>query len=463
MKEVERVKETIYIYHTNDLHSHLENWPSIHHFLSNKRKMHEKKDSYLILDIGDHVDRSNIYTEGTLGKGNVKLLNEAKYDYVTIGNNEGITLSHEELDSLYTEANFEVIVSNFTNLDGEIPNWVKPYKIHQTPSGIKIGIVAATADYGVYYEKLGWHVQDPIPRLKNVCKEISSQVDILICMSHLGKSQDEILIEQIPSLDLILGAHTHHMFEEGKWLGNTLQAATGKFGMYIGRVILEFDHISKKIVSKEAKVYPTDELPVPEYASKLQSRWEYEGKAQLSHTVFNNPVKLEKEWFHESELAKFFGKGLLEYTGADCAMFPAGIFLKDLPEGPVTAGDLHQCLPHPINPCIITLSGADLLEIIEQSKNDKWPHLEVKGLGFRGKLLGNVLFEQVVEREDGVIFIQGSPLLIQDTYRLATLDMFTFGYFFPSFKTAKKQYIMPETIRDVVKWYGIKEEHKCRA
>ncbi len=43
------------------------------------------------------MDRSNIYTEATLGKGNVELLNEAQYDVVTIGNNEGITLSFEDL------------------------------------------------------------------------------------------------------------------------------------------------------------------------------------------------------------------------------------------------------------------------------------------------------------------------------------------------------------------------------
>lgn len=457
-----KLRETIHIYHTNDLHSHLENWPSIHHFLSERRKKHANEAS-LILDIGDHVDRSNIYTEGTLGKGNVKLLNDAQYDYATIGNNEGITLSHEELDSLYDQAKFEVIVSNFTDLEGNIPRWVKPYKIHQTASGIRIGIIAATADYSVYYEKLGWKLEDPIARLKAVAQEISPFVDVLICMSHLGKSKDEELCEQIPSLDLILGAHTHHLFENGKMIGNTLQAATGKFGMYVGYVNLEYEHHSKRVVSKKAFVYPTDELPAPKNAGHTMENWERIGKEKLSYPVFTSNSLLKKEWFNGSELADFFGKALLEYTNADCAMFPAGIFLTDLPEGPVTACDLHQCLPHPINPCIVTLSGAELLEVIELAKNEKWPDLEVKGLGFRGKYLGAILYEQVEVDVLGKPLIKGEPLMLNETYRLATLDMFTFGFFFPSFKTAKKQYIMPETIRDVVKWYGIKEQDKCRA
>ena len=454
------MRETIYIYHTNDLHSHLENWPSIHQFLLDSRKSHDAQASLLTLDIGDHIDRSNIFTEGTLGKGNVQLLNEAQYDYVTIGNNEGITLSHEDLETLFIDADFEVIVSNFTDLDGNIPSWVLPFKIHVTSTGIKIGIVAATADYGIYYEKLGWHVQDPIPRLKEVCDTLRPQVDVLICMSHLGISQDEIISLEIPQIDVIFGSHTHHAFEEGKLIGNSLQAATGKFGMNVGLVTLEFDHEARVVVSKKAVLYQTETLPVPSIANDLLIHWENKGISEMSSIAFNNPSNLKKEWFVESDLSRFFGKALLSFTNADCAMFPAGIFMKDLHQGLITARDLHQCLPHPINPCVLTLTGAELLEVIHTAKNEKWPHLEIKGLGFRGKYLGAILYEQLRELEDGVVLIKESPLALEKTYTLATLDMFTFGYFFPSLKFAPKNYFMPEMIRDVVKWYGQHEKNE---
>lgn len=448
------MRETIDIYHTNDIHSHLENWPIIHQFLLERQNSHGPSDSYLTLDIGDHIDRSNIFTEGTLGKGNVQLLNDARYDYVTIGNNEGITLSHDDLDTLYSSANFEVIVSNFTDLSGNIPSWVLPYKIHVTPTGIRIGIVAATADFGLYYEQLGWRIQQPIDRLKEVCKEIEKEVDVLICLSHLGISQDEIMTEKIPEIDLILGSHTHHFFEEGKIIGNTLQAAAGKYGAYVGEVTLEYDHNSKRIVSKKAMLHAIHTLPKPEEADLQLKKWETLGNEELSETVLHNDGFLHKEWFGHSDMSHFFGKALLTFTKADCAMFPAGIFLTDLPKGPITASDLHRCLPHPINPCVITLTGAELLEIVELSKNEKWPRLEVKGLGFRGKYLGAMLFEQLVEDEQGEIFIGGEVLMLEKEYTLVTLDMFTFGYFFPSFKFAAKEYFMPELIRDVVKWYG---------
>ncbi|MEI4770569.1 bifunctional UDP-sugar hydrolase/5'-nucleotidase [Psychrobacillus sp. FJAT-51614] len=452
------LRETIHIYHTNDLHSHLENWPTIHQFLSARQKMHEGHDSYLILDIGDHIDRSNIFTEGTLGKGNVELLNEAGYDYVTIGNNEGITLSHEELDEMYTDANFDVVVSNFTDKNGIIPSWILPYKIHKTSSGIRIGLVAATADFGIYYEKLGWHIQQPINRLKEVCEEIRDKVDIILCMSHLGISQDEIITEQIPQIDVIFGSHTHHFFDEGKVLNGTLQAAAGKYGAYVGKVTIEFDHSVREITSKQAVLYPIESLEIPQNNAEQLAFWQQIGKTKLDYPLFINQTFLKRDWFEPSSMSGFFGEALLAFTGADCAMYPAGIFLTDLQEGIITAGDLHRLLPHPINPCVISLTGAELLEAVELSKNEKWPLLEVKGLGFRGKYLGAMQFQQLFEDVEGDVYVKGELVQLEKIYHLATLDMFTFGYFFPSFKFAKKQYFMPEFIRDVLKWYGQRQE-----
>lgn len=448
------MREAIHIYHTNDLHSHLENWPAIHKFLSERRQIHEGHASYIQLDIGDHIDRSNIFTEGTLGKGNVELLNDACYDYVTIGNNEGITLSHEDLNKLYTNAKFDVIVSNFTDQQGIIPSWLVPYKIHETKSGLRIGVVAATADFGIYYEKLGWHTEHPINRLKEICEEIQGNVDIILCMSHLGKSQDELMTVQIPQIDVIFGSHTHHFFEEGKMLNGTLQAAAGKFGAFVGHVTIEYDHAIKEVISKQAELYPIETLEKPINNLEQLESWKQIGMEKLAYPLFQNPTILKNDWFDASDMGDFFGEALLAFTGADCAMFPAGIFMTSLPKGNITAKDLHTLLPHPINPCVVTLTGAELVETLELSKNEKWPYLEVKGLGFRGKYLGIMQFQQLVEHKNGDIYVKGKPLQVEENYTLATLDMFTFGYFFPKFKFANKQYYMPEFIRDVLKWYG---------
>ena len=255
--------ETIHIYHTNDIHSHFENWAQISRFVRDKRLEHTKKgDSFFLFDIGDHVDRSHPFTEGTNGKGNVTLLNEAGYDAVTIGNNEGITMSKESLTELYDEAEFDIVLGNLFDENDEFPRWAKESIIYETSKGTKIGIIGATALYTQFYATLGWTITSPREQLKAVAEKLAPLTDIIICLSHMGLPEDEILAAECPVIDVILGAHTHHLFLEGKYINNTLLAATGKFGDYTGHVTIRYDEDKGCIINKIATVYPTEKLPV---------------------------------------------------------------------------------------------------------------------------------------------------------------------------------------------------------
>ncbi|PSL32931.1 2',3'-cyclic-nucleotide 2'-phosphodiesterase (5'-nucleotidase family) [Planomicrobium soli] len=436
------MSETIHIYHTNDLHSHFANWPSIKALLTERKRWHEEEgDACLILDIGDHVDRSHPYSEGSAGKGNIVLLNEAGYDAVTIGNNEGITLTMEELNDLYLQADFEVVVGNLKDASGTRPKWAKPYHILKTKGGIKIGLVGATAEFTPFYKRLGWTISEGKEAIIEAVEEIKGQTDLIVCLSHLGVKDDELLAEMCPDIDVILGAHTHHLFHEGKMIGDTLLGAAGKFGMYVGHVTIE-----STLKDKKAYLIETANLRNPD--ESFDDCLLEEGKSQLNEPVFFNTEKLKAEWFKDSELANLFGEAMIEFSNADCALFNAGIFMDDLPEGQTTRYNFHKMLPHPINPCLIELTGAELKEIYLQSLNTEWPHIELKGLGFRGVYFGNIIHKNL-ELEGRKLYVNGKQAVHDQIYRLITLDMFTFGYFFPALKRAPKTYFMPEFIRDV--------------
>ena len=448
--------ETIHFYHTNDLHSHFQHWPKISHLLKSRKQWHkEVGETCFVFDIGDHVDRSHPFTEATFGKGNVKLLNEAGFDVVTIGNNEGITMHKDRLSSLYDKANFEVVVCNLYEKGGIEPPWLKPYTMLQTKSGIRIGVIGATASFTPFYDRLGWIVTPAREEIRMLVSQLKDTTDMLVVLSHLGIHEDEQLAEECPEIDLIFGAHTHHVLHEGKVVRNTMLTGAGKFGLYVGHVMVDIDSISKTIVDKKAILYDANELEDgddPDYDSKLT----LEGQRLLQHPLFFNDHVLKKAWFHLSELSDLFGRALIDYSGADCALFNAGLFLDDLPEGNVTAYDIHRTLPHPINLAIIELTGAELKEAYLQSLNADWPAIEIKGLGFRGSVMGRLIQCQLGLDEDKRLLIGGEHADPQKGYRLATLDMFTFGFFFPSFQRAPKTYVMPEFIRDIFAGYLVK-------
>ncbi|AUS88124.1 MULTISPECIES: bifunctional metallophosphatase/5'-nucleotidase [Lysinibacillus] len=447
--------EKIHIFHTNDLHSHFKYWPRMQSYVKEMRnKLGNIGETSYLFDVGDHLDRSNIYTEATVGKGNVRLLNEAGYDVVTIGNNEGITLSHEELFHLYDNANFDVVVANVYASHGKKPAWMKPYVILTTAMGTKIGVIAATAMFEVYYEELNWHMDDARSTLLRLAHQLREEVDIVVCLSHLGITEDELLADECPEIDVIFGSHTHHVLPEGKVINGVLLTGGGKFGQYTGHLIIEYDKKLRKIVEKKDTLIHNKDLPIVKNEQKVVQFLEDEGNRILDTPVFTTKKAYNKEWFHYSQLSDLFAHAILEKSGADCALFNAGIFLDGLPKGIVTALDLHRIFPHPINLCTIELSVAEMKEIYMQSKNEEWPYIELKGLGFRGVIFGKILTYGFSMNENRQLLINGKLADQNHIYKLVTLDLFTFGYFYPSFKYAKKQYILPEFLRNIMIDYG---------
>lgn len=452
------MSEIIHLYHINDLHSHFENWPRIAEFLKERRLLHQEAgDESIILDIGDHVDRVHPFSEGTLGKGNVTLLNEAGFQYVTIGNNEGITMPHEDLDQLYEQAEFKVVIANIYDSHNERPNWAIPYAVHTTKQGTRIAFIGLTAFFHRFYSELGWELSEPFAELKEQLQQIKGKADMIVILSHLGIHEDEKMAEDFPEIDIILGAHTHHVLHHGKLVHDTLLCCAGKYGFYIGQVQIQVDE-QKRMIKKDAYLYDTNELP-----ERVGEREWIEGIYRagvdiLQDKIVHLPETLLNDWFKQERLSEILCEGLKEWSEAECAFLNAGLLIEGLPKGTVTNGDIHRICPHPINPCVIQLNGVELKEILLQSRNEEWPHLQFKGFGFRGNVLGMMVYNGIdfIETNNGIvkeITCNGKELEPTKMYTLVIPDMFTLGYFFPQIQRSKnKKYLMPEFLRDILVW-----------
>ena len=201
------------IYHTNDIHSHLHEYARISEYLAQERPKLNHPSLYL--DIGDHVDLSAPVTEATMGIKNVELLNQAHCDIATIGNNEGMTISHDALNTLYDNAEFDVTCANVFDEQGDLPRNITSSIIKEI-EGVRILFVAATAPFTPFYRALDWVVTNPLEAIKDEISAHQDAYDLLIIMSHVGVFFDEKLCQEIPEIDLILGSHTHHYFENGE-------------------------------------------------------------------------------------------------------------------------------------------------------------------------------------------------------------------------------------------------------
>src|SRR5699024_5858759 len=93
--------------------------------------------------------------------------------------------------------------------------------------------------------------------------------------------------------------------------------------------------------------------------------------------------------------------------------------------------DIHRICPHPINPCVVTLNGDELLEVIRVSLTKEVMQQQLKGFGFRGEVIGRMVFSglkiETKQHPDGseyVIqaYLADKPVLSENIYRVATAD-----------------------------------------
>lgn len=455
------MKEQIHFYYTNDLHSHFEHWPRVMTFMKARRADHERRgESSFLFDIGDHMDRVHPITEASLGQANIRLLNEAGYDFATIGNNEGVTLPHEEMYHLYDNATFDVICSNLNCTRSPNPKWLQNARVVESMQGTRIGIIGLTARFNPYYNLLGWHadaVQETIARELN---ELSDKVDIIVLMSHLGITEDEEIARAFPEIDLIMGGHTHHLLRTGQQTNETLLTAAGKLCNYVGQVNLTYDHHRKKLIKKEAYTSSITHLPSDEATVELLHKLKQTADEKLQAEITYASKPIEADWYTSSDIMEKLTEQVLLETGADCAMLNAGLLLEGFPSGVITYKDVHKVCPHPINPCVVSLTGDELTEVIRASLTETFMTYPLKGFGFRGEVIGRMVFANLeidlgTHSDDTTyvenIYFQNQPLEQDRIYDVATADMFTFGRLLPPIaRSPKKELFLPAFIREIL-------------
>lgn len=441
--------ESIRILHLNDLHSHFEAYPKIERFFAEASKT---SDEVIKVDIGDNIDLSHPLTEATQGKANVQLMNRLGIQYATIGNNEGIGLSKDALNQVYDEANFTIILGNVTDEQG-IPSWAKPYHIHQTKAGTKLAFLAYTFPYYKTYQPNGWQVEDPIESLKRDLEipEVAS-ADIRILLSHLGIRTDETITKEVTGLDLIIGAHTHHVFEEGVCLNGTYMAAAGKYGQYVGDINLSIDN--RKISAIEMIAHETSHFASQKKDQGFIKGLSKEGKRLLEQRQI---CKMSHHLNYEESLALVMS-AMKDYAKAEACIINSGLVLQAF-DSSLTAEQLHAALPHQMRLIRLQLNGESFQRICHDiySKEALLKNQEIRGMGFRGECFGRLYSDGFTYKNEKIVY-NGKVMGKSDNISLVLVDHYYFASYFPTVKESEVELLFPDLLREVVEKYLIKNE-----
>ncbi|MBS9338283.1 bifunctional metallophosphatase/5'-nucleotidase [Fructobacillus sp. M2-14] len=435
--------ETLDIRHTNDMHSHFGPWPKIKRFLL---KGTDQNGTIFRFDIGDAIDRFHPLTDITLGKANIDILNDAHYNAVTIGNNEGLVMPHEELNHLYDRANFDVLLANMK--DGAKrtqPSWAKPYKIYKSENGTKVAVIGMTAPYFQTYNTLDWYPEEPTDVLDKYLPEIRKKADVVILLSHLGLPTDRDLAKDY-DINLIIGAHTHHLLPDGELNNGTWLAAAGRYGANVGQVKMTLDD-NHKVTDVWVKAFNTDDLPAKDGDDEWVADVNQAGIDQeetIMATTYEPAVSKEEQ-------AEDCLDALKDFMDLPVAIASTGLFLNDLPAGPKSKYTFLKDIPHSIHPMRLTLTGKDLKAWVAEweHKADKLLTEKIKGSGFRGKVFGKMVTAGLGVSEAGDLLYDGQVVKDEKQYDIATLDHYRWLDFFTMVDEAPAKIYLATLLREM--------------
>jgi len=453
-------RSRLIILHTNDIHSRFEQMPRIAGLMNRIRREAAAESEFLTVDCGDHMDRAFIETEGTRGMANVEMMNRMRLDAALIGNNEGLTLSIPELERAYRQAHFPVLCANLRLPGGNRqPDWLLPWQIRQV-GRLTVALIGVTVAYGEFYRLMGWEIKDPVETVSRVLEQVRGRAHVVVLLSHLGLAQDRLLVEKVPGIDILLGGHTHHLLEQPEKECGTLICAAGKFGTHVGRVDLTYDFELGRPVELSGCCLPVaGEGEDPAIASALaRIRRESEERLTRPVTVLTEPLPVRPD--RETQLGNLLADAVRRETGAAFALVNAGQLVGGLEAGVVTEGRLHQICPSPIHACLASLTGADLLQALEESLLPENIGRFIYGYGFRGTTLGmlcvsglTVFYDQTASPYHRIVRAESSegPLEPERIYSVGTIDMFMFGLGYLSLaKGMVIRYFLPSFLRELL-------------
>ncbi|HUV05712.1 MAG TPA: metallophosphatase [Armatimonadota bacterium] len=220
------------ILHTNDLHGKLSD-----RALERIAREKASSENVLLLDAGDAVSSGNLYYRRG-GEPILARMSDLGYDAMAMGNREFHFLA-AGLRSKVKLARFPVLSANLRSSDS--PTGVsKVADASFNVNGLRVivfGLTVPMITRRMMASRLTpFWFDDPITTAAEIVPGLRERADVLIALTHIGIESDAELAGSVAGIDLIVAGHTHAVFPDPKFRGETAIVHAGYWGRYLGRV-----------------------------------------------------------------------------------------------------------------------------------------------------------------------------------------------------------------------------------
>lgn len=346
----------------------------------------------LLLSAGDNFQGSLYYTTYK-SKVVSDFFNQMGFDVVATGNHE-FDDGPEEFMKFIEAAEFPIIGGNFDvsrdeNLRGKIKG-----SIVIEVGGEKIGIIGATTEDTPEIASPGPNVEftDVIQYVRGASEALDAAgINKIILLSHIGYTVDMDVAAALPLVDVIVGGHSHTL------LSNTAEGAAGpyptmvtnpdgievpvvqanQYGKYLGDIAITWD--DNGVVTKaEGEPYLIDASVTGNEDFKTQLAALAAPIEEAMGVVIGTATadidgSRDNCRARECQMGNLVADAMLDRTkdqGVTIAIQNGGGLRASIDAGEITVGEVITVLPFSNTLATVELSGADVIEALENGVSD---------------------------------------------------------------------------------------------
>lgn len=411
----------------------------IAYLINEQKRLHH--DKTLLVDAGDFSMGTLFHTAFMDEAFELRLMGKMGYDVTTFGNHD-LDFHPEGLARMLISARARggrlpaivasnIVLSRDNQGDAMLKKPFDDYPVRDyvviEKNGLRIGIFGIMGKDAVENAPFAKPVtfSDPIEtskRLADVLKN-KEKADIVLCLSHSGtsanpgRSEDEMLAESVPQIDVIISGHSHTILTKPKMIGKTMIVSGGRYGRYLG--MLKIVCQTKGAVRLESYALKNVSSDIPEEKAIASDIADYKKivnqKFLAPYHLSYDQVVAESGYSMETlysayENPRELGLGNLitdayryavrqaegeNYRHIHFALQPLGVIRDSLRKGKITVADVFQVLSLGIGPDRVAgyplvsfyISGRELKDILEvhttiapMKKDDAY--LQVSGVKF---------------------------------------------------------------------------------
>jgi 2',3'-cyclic-nucleotide 2'-phosphodiesterase (5'-nucleotidase family) len=337
-------EDTVVLFHTNDLHGHIENAATLSGLVREERA---RRPDVLWLDAGDAITGTPV---STVFKGTpiFTVTSAMGIDAGVLGNHE-FDHGWQRITDFRETAAYPLLCANATvagkeegerRLLGDAPWKVFPV------DGVRVGVIGvvsegtpaltvASATVGVKFETARAALERLVPVVRPKC-------DLLVALTHVGYEKDIALAQQVKGLDVIVGGHSHTDLPGPVEIGGTLVVQAFRYGERLGRLELTVDLVNKKVVKWEGGPIEVDREKQPSHPGTARIVRELEARVSKQVDVRIGEVA---RGLGRKDLQRVAERVFMEALETPLGfMNPAGV-RGAIRKGPVSIRDIWTAFP----------------------------------------------------------------------------------------------------------------------